>query len=68
MKKTKEFSKTVDIMFTTLLNLLWFGAWLYIIFILNNSGWWILIPLAFNFNTDEYLIQKMKYRKKEQEL
>jgi len=30
-------------------NIIWFGAWLYIIFGLHNSGWWILVPIIFHW-------------------
>jgi len=52
-KEKKEKSEIVDIIFTTISNLLWFGAWLYIIFILHHSGWWILLPMFFHFATDK---------------
>lgn len=34
-------------------NLFWFGAWLYIIFGLHQSGWWILFPIVFHWSEEE---------------
>lgn len=28
-----------------IINWVWFGVWMYIIFGLGNSGWWILVPI-----------------------
>jgi hypothetical protein len=33
----------------TVANMLWFGAWLFIIFGLHQSGWLILVPIIVHF-------------------
>ena len=50
--RKKEIAEIIDIIFTAILNLAWFGAWLYIIFIRGYSGWWILVPIFLHFKTD----------------
>lgn len=35
------------------MNLVWFGAWLYIVFGLHQSGWWLLVPLFFHFKREK---------------
>lgn len=37
----------------SILNILWFGVWLYIIFWLHHSGWWILVPLMFHWTISD---------------
>lgn len=58
MKKGKV--EIIDIIFTTISNLIWMGAWIYIIFWLHQSGWWILIPMLFHFSTDKNLADMRK--------
>lgn len=52
MKNKNSVTEIVDIILTTISNIVWFAVWLYIIFGLHNSGWWILVPMFFNFKTD----------------
>jgi len=38
---------------TELFNLIWLLTWLYIIFGLNQSGWWILVPVFFHWGENK---------------
>jgi hypothetical protein len=46
IKKEHNFKKVLVV---ELINLIWFGAWLYIIFGLHQSGWWILVPMSIHW-------------------
>jgi len=34
-------------------NLIWFLVWLYIVFVLDNSGWWLLVPASIHWRDDQ---------------
>jgi hypothetical protein len=53
MKKEYRTRINWDGVLTAIINLIWFGAWLYIIFGLHNSGLWILIPMLFHWKESE---------------
>jgi hypothetical protein len=36
-----------------LFNFIWFGVWLYIIFILHQDWRWILVPIIMHWSTKE---------------
>ena len=38
---------------TAIINLIWFSIWLYIIFGLHNSGWWILVPIIIHWRKEK---------------
>jgi hypothetical protein len=45
-------NKPLDIrlsLIVAVVNIVWFAVWIYIIFWLHNSGWWLLVPLLFNW-------------------
>ncbi len=44
-------SETFDNLLTVIINILWFGVFIYIIFWLHHSGWWILVPILFHWRT-----------------
>jgi hypothetical protein len=46
-------NETVDNIITAIINILWYGVWIYIIFWLHYSGWWILIPILFHWTTNK---------------
>jgi len=37
-----------------LTNLIWFGAFFYVIFFMGYSGWWFLFPILFPFARIKY--------------
>lgn len=46
-------NKNLEGIATAIFNLIWFGAWLYIIFGLGHSGWWILVPIVCHWATSD---------------
>jgi len=50
---TNRIKQTIQVTWiSALFNLLWFGMWMYIIFGLHQSGWWILFPLFVHFEKE----------------
>jgi len=53
MTSTNRIKQTIQVTWiSALFNLLWFGMWMYIIFGLHQSGWWILFPLFVHFEKE----------------
>jgi len=39
---------------TTILNIVWFTSWFILIFLTHASFWWMLFPVIFDWNLNDF--------------